>query len=270
MGGMTPEILTAIGWCAAAVLGGLHLRARQRLVLVARASHELRGPLCAARLGLGTLGSEPGRIAAIDLELARAGRALDDLAAAPSGARAPEHRRPVDLAELVRSYAPAWTALAAAHGAELRLEGDAAPAGAIEAAARRPAAGRHLRAVADDVPRTWRADGPPAPAPPATFVTADPLRIAQAVANLISNAAEHGGGAVRVRVRRSGGRVTVEVADDGPGLPAPIGTLARAHTRRRGHGLAIAAGIAEHHGGRLAALPARAGARVVLDLPAAT
>ena len=278
MGGMTPEILTAIGWCAAAVLGGLHLRTRQRLVLVARASHELRGPLCAARLGLGTLGSEPGRIAAIDLELARAGRALDDLAAAPSGARAPEHRRAVDLAELVRSYAPAWTALAAAHGAELRLEGDAAPAGldalagAVEAAARRPAGRRHLHAVADDVPRTWRDDGPPAPAPepPATFVNADPLRIAQAVANLVSNAAEHGGGAVRVRVRGSGARVRIEVADDGPGLPAPIGKLARAHTGRRGHGLAIAAGIAEHHGGRLAALPARAGARVVLDLPAAT
>jgi signal transduction histidine kinase len=283
-----PEILTAVGWCTAALLGGLHFRTRQRLVLVARASHELRGPLCAARLGLGTLGSEPGRIAAIDLELARAGRALDDLAAAPSGARVPEHRRPIDLAELVRSYAPAWITLAAAHGAELRLEGEAAPgtgvnavapagldalAGAVEAAARKPAA-RHLRAVADDVPRTWRDDGPPAPPapappPPTTFVTADPLRIAQAVANLVSNAAEHGGGVVRVRVRGSGERVRIEVADDGPGLPAPVGTLARAHTGRRGHGLAIAAGIAEHHGGRLAALPAPAGARVVLDLPAA-
>src|SRR3954447_3472459 len=134
-----PEILTAVGWCIAALLGGLHFRAHQRLVLVARASHELRGPLCAARLGLGTLASEPGRVAAIDLELARAGRALDDLAAAPSGARAPEHRRPIDLAELVRSYAPAWTTLAAAHGAELRLEGDAAPdAGPPGAPAPRP------------------------------------------------------------------------------------------------------------------------------------
>src|SRR5215813_5131605 len=104
MGGMT---FTIVGWCIAALLGGMHFRARQRLVLVARASHELRGPLCAARLGLGTLASEPGRVAAIDLELARAGRALDDLAAAPSGARVREQREPVDLAALVHSYAPA-------------------------------------------------------------------------------------------------------------------------------------------------------------------
>src|SRR4051812_11346667 len=260
-----PEILIAMGWCTAALLGALHFRARRRLVLVARASHELRGPLCAARLGLGTLASEPGRIAAIDLELARAGRALDDLAPAPSGARAPEHRRPIDLADLVRGYAAAWTTLAAAHGAQLRLEGDVTPApagvhdgiaampaaattatpapiagldalaGAVHEAARR----RHLTVVrAGDLPRPWRADGPPAPAsaatllaagdvprtwrtdgPPTTFVTADPLRIAQAIANLVSNAAEHGGGVVRIRVCGSAKRVRIEVADDGPGLP---------------------------------------------------
>src|SRR6478752_359549 len=169
--------LTIVGWCTAVLLGGLHFRTRQRLVLVARASHELRGPLCAARLGLGTLAGEPGRVAAIDLELARAGRALDDLTAAPSGARPREHREPVDIAQLVRAYIPAWTTLAAAHGAQLRCEGDKNP--------------------------TWRTDGPPAPAPAATVVTADPLRIAQALANLVSNAAEHGGGVVRVRVRRA-------------------------------------------------------------------
>ena len=97
-----------------------------------------------------------------------------------------------------------------------------------------------------------------------------PAAVAQAVANLVSNAAEHGGGVVRVRVRGSGERVKVEVADDGPGLPAPVSTLARPHTGRRGHGLAIASGIAEHLGGRLSTLPASHGARVVLDLPAAT
>ncbi len=267
---MTPEILTAVGWCAAALLGGLHLRARQRLVLVARASHELRGPLCAARLGLGTLAGEPGRVAAIDLELVRAGRALEDLTAAPSGARARELREPVDVAALARRYAPAWTTLAAAHGAGFHL--DAPPPGADGPRLERHVRARHLRAVsAGDLPRTWRADGPPAPALPlpATVVSADPLRIAQAVANLVANAAEHGGGVVRVRVRGTGERVRIEVADDGPGLPAAVAELARARTGRRGHGLAIAAGIAEQSGGRLSALPARAGARLVLDLPAA-
>jgi signal transduction histidine kinase len=110
------------------------------------------------------------------------------------------------------------------------------------------------------------------PTRPSTAVLADPFRIAQAVANLVSNAAEHGGGVVRVRVRGTGERVWVEVADDGPGLPAPVAALAvaaRTRSGRRGHGLAIAAGIAEHLGGRLAAMPAGAGARLVLDLPVA-
>jgi signal transduction histidine kinase len=288
---MTPEVLTAVGWCVAALLGGLHLRTRQRLVLVARASHELRGPICAARLGLGTLAGEPGRVAAIDLELARAGRALDDLTAAPARARTPASRELVDLTALARDYAPSWAALAKAHGAGFQLEA------AGSAAARPPAAAgerprmrsrrRHLRLVppapGDDravgAPVTWRADGPPPPpaapmwaAKPRTTVVADPFRIAQAVANLVANAAEHGGGVVRVRIRPAGERVWVEVADDGPGLPAPVTEMAaaaRSRTGRRGHGLAIAAGIAAHHGGRLAAVPAGAGARLVLDLPAA-
>ena len=277
---MTPEILTAVGWCAAVLLGGLHLRARRRLVLVARASHELRGPLCAARLGLGTLAGEPGRVAAIDLELARAGRALDDLAAAPSGVRPRAHREPVDLAALARGHATAWTTLAAAHGAGFELDagpapGDIVPERVAGAPLAPPARSRRLCAVpAGDLPSTWRADGPPAPEllRATTRVVADPLRIAQVVANLVSNAAEHGGGVVRVRVGGAGERVRIEVSDDGPGLPAPVGALAaaaRTRTGRRGHGLAIAVAIAEHHGGRVSSLPARAGARLVLELPAA-
>ena len=64
----------------------------------------------------------------------------------------------------------------------------------------------------------------------------------------------------------------IEVADDGSGLPASVSALtASARTRRgrRGHGLAIAAAIAEHHGGRLAAAPSDGGARLMLEVPAA-
>jgi len=104
------------------------------------------------------------------------------------------------------------------------------------------------------------------------MVFADPLRIAQACANLVGNAAEHGGGVVRVRVRATGDRVRIEVADDGPGLPASVSALtatARARRGPRGHGLAIAAAIAEHHGGCLHAAPSDGGARLMLDMPAA-
>ena len=44
---------------------------------------------------------------------------------------------------------------------------------------------------------------------------------------------------------------------------------ARARRGRRGHGLAIAAAIAEHHGGRLTAAPSPAGARLMIEVPAA-
>jgi signal transduction histidine kinase len=222
--------IAASGWAGVLLMGAVHLRVRRRLVLVARASHEIRGPLCAARLGLEALAAEPARVVAIDLELRRAGRALDDLLAAPSGARAPDRPELVDVAELAQAHAPAWSAVAATHGAGLLV---------LDAEA---------------------------PAP----VVADPLRVAQACTNLVRNAAEHGGGLVRVRVRMAGELVRFEVADDGPGLPAPVAVLlasARSRQGRRGHGLAVAAEIAARHGGRVAAAP---GARVVLELPAAT
>ena len=60
--------------------------------------------------------------------------------------------------------------------------------------------------------------------------------------------------------------------DAGPGLPAPVATLARrpqAGNGWRGRGLAIACDIAARHGGRVATGPSGRGARVALELPAA-
>lgn len=227
-------ILMLSSWALTLAFVAFYLRAHRRLVLVARACHELRGPLFAMQLGLHGLGGEPARLAAIELELQRAGRALDDLAAAPSGARAETHAELVELTELVESYAPAWQTLAAGYGAELHVE-------------------------------------PPPRCSAATTVFGDPLRLAQACANLVGNAAEHGGGVVRVRVRAGGEIVRIEVADDGPGLPRSVSALtagARARRGPRGHGLAIAAAIAEHHGGRLSSAPSDGGARLMLEMPA--
>jgi signal transduction histidine kinase len=108
--------------------------------------------------------------------------------------------------------------------------------------------------------------------PASLLVEGDPLRLAQACANLVANAIEHGGGHVHVRAAWTAGRVRVEVRDDGPGLPAPLAALVgSAHGRRshRGHGLAIAAAIARRHGGRLLSLPCADGAHLVLELPEA-
>ncbi len=278
-----------IGWAAAALALSLHLRTRRRLVLVARATHEVRGPLTAARLGLHALAGEPGRVTAIDLELQRAGRALEDLAAARAGLVGPSRPELVDAAALVAAYAPAWSALAGAHGAALTVEPPlivtqapepAAPGGAVarvspragERPARRTLA---VRACPLSLVRGGRASLALSPPPDAslspTMVVGDPLRLAQACANLVANAAEHGGGQVRIRVRAGGEHVRIEVSDDGPGLPQPVAALtasARGRSGRRGHGLAVAAAIAEHHGGRLSAAPARTGARILLELPA--
>jgi signal transduction histidine kinase len=101
-------------------------------------------------------------------------------------------------------------------------------------------------------------------------VQGDRVRLAQATGNLIANALEHGGGAVDVRGGADGRTARLEVIDGGPGLPAPVAELARrprAGRGARGRGLAIASGIAEDHGGRLAAAPSERGARLVLELP---
>ncbi len=218
---------------------------------IGRACHELRGPLTAARLGLEfglRLGSLPhARLRAIDLELGRATLALEDLASvqvarAISGAASSgllTREEEVEVTELLADSIEAWNAVAARCGVQLRLR---RPEGQV-------------------------------------VVMGERLRLAQALANLLANAIEHGGGVVEVNARVEGEAVKIEVVDGGPGLPAPVTDLARRHlrgrpalhdaVRGRGRGLSITGAIAVAHGGRLSAAPSDRGARLVLELPLA-
>ncbi len=247
-------IATVAGWLSAGLAAALALVAWRLLAVrteaVARASHELRNPLTAARLGL-ELGVRcgrlpPDRLRAIDLELESAALALEDLGGI--GARRQARRQgglagedEVGLCELVADLVEAWGPIADARGVKLRVR--------------------------------WSGGSGP--------VRGDRLRLAQATGNLIANAIEHGGGEVELRGTDQGAGVRLEVLDRGPGLPAPVNVLARraGRSRRRaargrkragrGRGLAIAVAVAEAHGGRLAAAPSERGARLVLELPAA-
>lgn len=90
---------------------------------------------------------------------------------------------------------------------------------------------------------------------------ASPGGLAQVLATLVENSLEHGAGALRVRTRRSGTSVVVEVADEGPGVPAQLGqqVFERSVSGRAGTGLglAVARDLAEADGGRLELLAQR-------------
>ena len=111
----------------------------------------------------------------------------------------------------------------------------------------------------------------------------DPERVHQVVANLLENAVRHSpaGGAVEVRARRSMRGVTIEVLDEGPGIPdheanRVFERFYRADTARAtsdggaGLGLAIARWIVDLHGGEIHPEHREPhGCRMVVELPGA-
>jgi two-component system sensor histidine kinase KdpD len=112
--------------------------------------------------------------------------------------------------------------------------------------------------------------------PPARF---DYVEIDQVLTNLIENAAKYtpAGSEIRVSLRAGVDAVRIEVADNGPGIPATVlphlfKPFYRApgdyRPRGSGLGLAVARGLVEAHGGRIwAENREEGGARFVFTLP---
>jgi signal transduction histidine kinase len=175
----------------------------------------------------------------------RLGRLADDLleVARWEGGRLRVDVEQIDLAELVRGTLDEWTPEARRRGISLQ------------------------------------ARLPLGPLP----LNGDPIRLTQALGNLIENALKYAGsgGRVQIDVVQGVGQYEVAVTDSGPGIPPDV--LPRVFERYfrvegrasggpggMGLGLAIARAIVLAHGGELVAeSPVGGGARFVLRLPAA-
>ena len=113
-------------------------------------------------------------------------------------------------------------------------------------------------------------------APVDVAVPVDPVLFEQALVNLLENAVRHGAPPITIRASRTGGRVTIEVCDRGPGIAAgdEDHVFEKFYRASRapgaGLGLAVVRAIVKAHGGDVRAGTAPGGgARFVIELPAA-
>lgn len=117
------------------------------------------------------------------------------------------------------------------------------------------------RPMIDGMGHTLEVILPPVP----EHFEADPLRIAQVVANLLTNAAKYTdrGGHIRLEAVRAGREIVIEVSDNGIGispesLPEVFRMFSQLHMAGErtsaglGIGLALSKGLVELHGGRIA------------------
>ena len=114
---------------------------------------------------------------------------------------------------------------------------------------------------------------------PAVVITVDPMRLRQALDNLLDNAIRHGpqaGGLIRVEAAVSGGVVTIMMENSGPGfaddlLPRAFEPFVRGSRDVASHpgaglGLAIVRAVAQAHGGTATAENVPGGARLTMTL----
>jgi signal transduction histidine kinase len=195
-------------------LGGMLERERR---FSSDASHQLRTPLTAVRIGLESALLTPGadlRGAAVDAlnGLDRLEQTVEDLLAIARDVTGPAPS--TDVVAIVSEARGQWAELLGRARRQLELRAD------------------------EDVP--------------AAAVSAPALRTVLDV--LLGNALVHGGGTVTVRVQDAADAVVVEVSDEGGGItadPAAVFRRRSPQARGTGIGLALARSLIEADGGRL-------------------
>jgi heavy metal sensor kinase len=245
----TRDELSALGLSLNRMLDRLEAAVERERRFVADAGHELRTPLANLKaeldLALRRARSSSELVHALQSaseETDRLARLAEDLLllASADGGRVPMRLENLDVAELMRVTVDSFSSRAEALGIALEPS--------VEEA---------------------------------TPVRLDGTRIRQAVGNLLDNALRHtpAGGSITVRASRSGGTLSITVADTGEGfasgfLPRAFDAFARADASRSrtgggaGLGLAIVRAIVEAHGGSVeAANRDEGGAIVRLRLP---
>jgi signal transduction histidine kinase len=213
---------------------------------VADASHELRTPLALLRTEL-------------DLALRRP-RSREELESALRSA-ADETQRLSRLAEDLLLIARADQGPLPIRTEAVAAEDLLADA-AARFASRASSLGREIRVLDTDL-----------------HVEADPLRVGQALVNLVDNALTHGAGTVELRAEERGGFVELHVSDEGSGFPLEFRNRAfdrfsRADGARSGGGSGLGLSIVElvagaHGGGAGLGDPKSGGADVWISLPLA-
>jgi two-component system OmpR family sensor kinase len=113
--------------------------------------------------------------------------------------------------------------------------------------------------------------------PDGLTIDGDPVRLEQALTNLVENAIQHGGGEITMRASEAGGDLEIHVEDRGPGFPPDfIGRaferFSRADQARGGNGTGLGLAIVEaiaraHRGSAHAANRDGSGADVWIELP---
>lgn len=194
------------------------------------ASHQLRTPLAALRVELEALELRTSNSAELGAALTQVDRLQATIATLLSMARdAPRPDASTDLVALLDTLGQRWRARLAAEGRPLRTAIDS----------QTPLAG------------------------------ASPPVIEEILEVLLDNAHQHGDGPVTIAIRDTGSFLTLDVADEGPGLGDDIeAAFARRSGAPDGHGigLALARSLAAAEGGKLSASHTRAGARFTLTL----